>query len=371
MFSMYPSVSVIILNYNGSKNLGKHLLSNCLHSVLQSNYDNFEVFFVDNGSTDDSVEFVKKTFPKDTKLRIVENAENYGFPKGNNLAAKQTCGDYIILLNNDTEVEQNWMRELVNVMENNPTIGEAQSKILSFDRIHIQTVGNLLDAGLNTYLIGHNEEDKGQYDKLCEITFACGAALIVRRSLIEKIGLFDPAYFFYHDDCDLGWRVMLAGFKVVSVPSSIVYHKGGGTSNSTVKRSQGTFFLFTSQLGLFIKNLESRNFLKFGIMMSVSMAMETQYLLLHGGDPKITLGLLQWILKTFKHNWRGRLAIRAKIRKVGDDEVFKNFLDPSIFVLSITKNFERIAIGSCVWKDFNKLVNQITNDYYKNHIYQQ
>ena len=104
-------------------------------------------------------------------------------------------------------------------------------------------------------------------------------------------------------------------------------------------------------------------------MLSVSMAMETQYLLLHGGDPKIPIRIFRWILKTFKHNWTYRQALQIKIRRVNDGEVLKNFLDNSIFVISIRKNLERIIIGNRAWLDFNKIVNQITNDYYESHSY--
>jgi len=364
---MNPLVSVVILNYNGRRNFGDNLLSNCLSSVLRSDYDDFEVIFVDNGSTDNSVEFIKQKFQRDTRLKIVENQKNYGFSQGNNLAMKHARGDYIVLLNNDVEVEPNWIRELVNAMEADQTIGLAQSKILLFDRIHIQTIGNLLDSALNTYLIGKNEVDKGQYDRVCEITYPCGAAVITRRTLIEKIGLFDPNYFFYHDDCDLGWRVRLAGFKVISVPSSIVYHKGGGTSDHTFKRGQGMFFAFTSQLGLFIKNLEFRNFLKFGSVMSASMAMDILDLFLHG-DVRTPMKFAWWSMKNFRNNWKSRLIIKTKIRKVNDDEVLKTFLDSSIFVLRLRKNLDKLGSGK-ICRDFDKLVNQVTYNYYKNHLY--
>jgi len=363
---MNPLVSVVILNYNG-RSCGEFLLSDCLSSVFLSNYDNFEVIFVDNGSTDDSVEFIKKKFKRETRLTVVQNRANYGFSQGNNFAMRHARGDYVILLNNDVEVEPSWIRELIRTMEADQTIGLAQSKILSFDRIHIQTIGNLLDPALNTYLIGKYQEDKGQYDKVCEITYPCGAAFIARRALIERIGLFDPNYFFYHDDCDLGWRARLAGFKVVSVPSSIVYHKGGGTSEHTFKKGQGMFFTFTSQLGLFLKNLGFRNFLKFGSIMSASMAMDILDLFLHG-DMKTPAKSIWWSVKNFRSSWRSRLFIKTKIRKVSDDEVLRAFLDSSIFILRIKKNLDKLGRGK-IYRDFDKLVNQVTYNYYKTHLY--
>jgi GT2 family glycosyltransferase len=362
-----PLVSIVILNYNGRSTLGEYLLFNCLSSVLRSNYDNFEVIFVDNGSTDGSVQFILEKIGCNANLKILSHQKNYGFAQGNNLAMKHVRGDYVILLNNDVEVEPNWIRELVKALETDPIIGCAQSKVLSFDRIHIQSVGNLLDSTLSTYNIGKNQEDKGQFDRACEITYPLGAAFITRRELIKKIGLFDPNYFFYHDDCDLGWRIWLAGFKVISVPSSIVYHKGRSTSDHIFKIGHIWFFFFTSQFGLFIKNLGSKNFLKIGSIMLTNMAMNFLNLLLQG-DATTSMKSIWWTLKNFKCNWKNRLIIQKKIRKVSDSEVFKNFLDSSVFVLRIKKIFDRFSEGK-LYRNFDSYVSQVTYDYYKKHIY--
>jgi len=362
----YPSVSVVILNYNGRKNLGEHLLHSCLLSVLSSDYPDFEVIYVDNGSTDGSVEYVREKFAKDPKLSVLAYPENYGFARGNNLALKHTHGDYVIFLNNDVEVEKPWMRELTRVLESDESIGMAQCKILSFDKIHIQTAGNLLDPTLVTYFVGDNRKDQGRYDKICEITYACGAAFIARRAMIDKIGLFDPNYFFYHDDCDLGWRARLAGFKIVLVPTSVVYHKGQGTSASTFKKNQALYFLFTSRLGLLIKNLSMRNLFRFGCMMAIGIVMDSLGLL-RGGDFKAPLKSAVWTARNFEHIWKSRLMVQLKIRKVNDDQVLKAFLDSSIFVLRLKRNLDRLASGK-TRKDLSDLVNQVTDNYYKDHI---
>jgi hypothetical protein len=364
---MKPSVSIIILNYNGRKNLGDSCLLNCLSSVLNSDYPDLEVIFVDNGSTDGSVELIKEKFRQDSRLKIVVNPENYGFARGNNIAIQHTSGDYVALLNNDVEVESNWLQELIKVMEADSTIGIAQSKILYLDRAYIQTVGNVLDAALSTYQIGMNQKDAGQYDKECEITFPCGAAMITRRSLIKRIGLFDPNYFFYHDDCDLGWRVRLAGFKVVSVPSSLVYHKGRGTSVNTLTRNQDFFLLFVSRIGLLIKNPESKNFLKLGTLLGVSMSMDILGTLLKG-DLKTPIRLILWTLKNFRHNWGRRIVVQNQIRKVSDNEVFKFFLDSSIFAYRLKMHLDRLT-GSSLKENLGRFLRQATNNYYNSHLY--
>lgn len=365
----YPLVSVVILNYNGKTYLGETLLK-CLSSVLKNAYSNFEVIFVDNGSTDDSIEFIKEVFRGNPKLKIVKNEKNYGFALGNNLGVKHAKGKYVILLNNDIEVEPRWMKELVKVMEADLNIGVAQSKVLYMDRLHIQTVGNLLDPAQLTYLMGYNQEDKGQYNKVCEITFACGAAFIVRRALINEIGLFDPKYFSYHDDCDLGWRARLAGYKVVVVPSSVVYHYGGGTYTQRAHaKNLDFFFLLASRFGLFIKNYEYKNILKFGTIMVVSIVMDV-LVLLWRGDIGTPLKFMVWILRDFRHNWKKRLETQLQIRKVADDEILKAFLDSSILILRLTRHLDRV-LGGRLHRHFDGLVGKIIDNYYLNHIYKK
>ena len=136
-----PQVSIIILNYNGIK-----FVERCLKSVLNTDYPLFEVIFVDNGSTDGSPELVQKLFGEDKRLRIILNKENLGFTGGNNVGIKMSKGEYIVLLNNDTEVPSDWLRQLVLVMEKRRDIGMAQPAILYMDMDHtIQTLGNYID----------------------------------------------------------------------------------------------------------------------------------------------------------------------------------------------------------------------------------
>jgi hypothetical protein len=361
-----PLVSAIILNFNGRDNIGD-ILPRCLTAVLNSDYPNIEVIFFDNGSTDDSLEFVKERFQANHKLKIVSYPENCGFSAGNNLAVKHTQGKYLFLLNSDVEVKSNSIRELVNTMENDLTIGMAQSKILFLDDNHIQTVGNVLDLTLSTYLIGNYEEDVGQYEVPCEMTFSAGASMIVRRSIVQKIGLFDPNYFFFHDDCDLGWRVRLAGFKVVSVPTSIVHHKGEGTSSHSFKENMDFFFTLTSRIGLFIKNFEFASMLKYGALVFVNIGRDTLGILL-GGDIRTPTRIATWTFRNFRYNWRNRQVVQKQIRKVPDKQLLKAFIDSSIFILNIRKNLAKLTRNHEFEKDFEKHVNQITTAYYRSHL---
>jgi GT2 family glycosyltransferase len=362
---MVASVSVIILNYNGLKNLGETLFVKFLSSVLKTNYENYEIIFIDNGSSDKSIEFLTKNISSE-KIKIIENKKNYGFSLGNNLALNHANGEYVVLLNNDVEVEPNWLTELVNVMEKNKLIGAAQCKVINFDRSGIQTMGNLLDTALMTHFIGNKKKDNGEYNKISEITYATGSGFIIRRSIVNKIGLFDPDYFFYHDDCDLGWRIRLAGFKIVVVPSSVIYHKGQVTSSVSFKGNRDYYLNSCARIGLLIKNLGFKNIPKFFITTSLSIGFDCIVIVLKGdiGFPK---ALLTWIIKNFKSNWKKRVYIQTCIRKVDDDVVLESFLDSTLLGLRFARHFSRL-LGAELYNNFYFEVNEITDAYYKRHL---
>ncbi len=222
-----PLVSVIILNYNCRKNLGV-VLENCLLSVFQTNYPSFEVLFVDNASTDDSVAFVERNFGEDARLRIIQNEQNFGFAEGNNIGIRKALGKYIVLLNSDTRVDPEWLTALVSTVRP-PEVGAAQSKLLQLGAPELlDCAGGFLD-----YYGYHFERGQGErgskYDQPGEIFYAKGASILIKREVLEKTGLFDPDLFIYHDETDLCWRTRLSGYTVLFSPKSIVYHASGST----------------------------------------------------------------------------------------------------------------------------------------------
>jgi hypothetical protein len=165
-------------------------------------------------------------------IKIIELSKNYGFSIGNNIGAKHAKGDYLVFLNPDTKVDPDWLGNLVRVLESDPDIGAGQAKLLmlKFKYMIDHTGGFVNPIGLIS-VRGHNEIDKGQYNKICEIDFASGAAMIIRRELWEKLEGFDPIFFIYYEDIDLSWRVRNTGHKVVYIPQAKVYHAGGGVLN--------------------------------------------------------------------------------------------------------------------------------------------
>ncbi len=218
------AASVIIVNWNG-----REYLETCLASIEKQEFRDFEVRMVDNGSHDGSVDVVRTRFP--WVAGIIENKRNLGFGVANNQAIAEARGTYIVLLNNDTEVEPGWLGALVAAAEADPSIGMCASKILNFDRRdEIDNTGHLIYRdGLNRGR-GRLELDRGQYDDAREALFPSGCAALYRRAMLDEIGLFDDTFFAYGDDTDLGLRGRLAGWNCVFVPGARVYHRYSATT---------------------------------------------------------------------------------------------------------------------------------------------
>ncbi len=322
----YPMVSIIILNYNGQKILGK-ILTDCIESVFKTNYPNFEVLFIDNASTDSSVEFIKKKFGENEKLRIIVNDRNYGFTEGNNIGIRNASGDYFALLNTDTKVDPQWLKELVNAIQP-PEIGAAQSKLIKMQDPNIlDCAGGWLD------FYGYHFE-RGQGEKTClyehagEIFYGKGAGLILKRTVLEKTGLFDSDLFMYFDESDLCWRIWLSGHKVVFVPKSIVFHASGLTASNL--KGKRMFFYARNHLAVLLKNYSLGNVVR---TVTVSIFYETRniikFLFKRKTDVSIAIfqGLL-WNLFNLKAVWKKRLVVQNFVRKISDEEVKKRMLPP-------------------------------------------
>jgi len=218
-------ISVIILNYNG-----KDYIEECLDSVLDQTYEPLEIIVVDNASNDSSLEILKEKYS--SKIKLIESNTNLGFAGGNNLALDYTKGEFIALLNNDAVADRRWIEEFMSAVNRcDGTFGMWASKILFYDdREIIDTAGHLIyPDGLNRGR-GKGEKDKGQYDKEEEVFFPSGCAAIYRKEMLDIIGFFDPDFFAYGDDTDLGMKARIAGWKCIYVPKSVVYHHSSAAS---------------------------------------------------------------------------------------------------------------------------------------------
>ncbi len=223
-----PKVSIITLNYNGRTFLNTeigNLLERSIASTLRLDYPNFELILVDDGSTDDSAEFLTKTFGKDPRLKIIAYSKNLGPVAAANIGMKSASGRYIAFLSSDAEGDPKWIAQLVQVMEGDPKIGVAGPKILLKDRpVIIHLAGVYLGPFGLLVNRGFFEQDRGQFQEVDEVFAVLGTAIMIRAELLEKIGSFDPTFYAYFDEPDFCWRAWLSGYKTVFVPQSIVYH---------------------------------------------------------------------------------------------------------------------------------------------------
>lgn len=258
-----PSVTIIILHYRGYDTLHR-----CLESIFDSRYGNFSVVLVDNGSRDGSVQPVSELY--EDKLRLIRNASNLGFVKGNNIALQGVNSKYVVLLNDDTVVDSNWLNPLVEVAESDPSVGACQPKLkLARNPRYFEyngACGGMLDTHGTPLCRGRvfdvAEEDKGQYDTPAEVFWASGAALFLRADALSKVGLLDPLLYAHMEEIDLCWRLRLAGYKVVCVPKSVVHHVGGSTWDQ--RSSVEKFYLkHRNNLIIMLKSYSAWSLLRF------------------------------------------------------------------------------------------------------------
>ena len=247
-------VAVIILNWNGEK-----LLREYLPSVIETTDASIaDVIVADNGSTDASVELLRKEFPQ---VKLLEFSENYGFAEGYNRAIKETNYPYTVLLNSDVATTDGWINVLYDYMEANPNVGACQPKIRAYtNKTHFEyagAAGGFIDRNGYPYCRGRIfdtvEEDKGQYDEVVPIFWATGAALMVRSQLYIDAGGLDKDFFAHMEEIDLCWRILLSGSEIMVVPQSVVYHLGGGSLPASNPRK--TYLNFRNNLLMLHKNL--------------------------------------------------------------------------------------------------------------------
>jgi len=247
-----PLVSVIVLNYNGLEHLKE-----CFDSLNNLNYKNTEFILIDNNSKDNSVEFIKKNYKK---VKIIQLEKNYGFAQGNNIGVSHANGKYIVLLNNDTVVDINWLSELVKVAEQSKYIGIVGSKNYYYnDKTKISFAIGGFDKFGDPKFIGLNEKDNKLLNNQMEVFWICGASLLFRRELYKKINLFDPLYFIYYEDVDFCWRALISGYKVVYAPKSFLYHKiGMAIKDNKIKK----YWVRRNKLRTILKNYEIKTIIK-------------------------------------------------------------------------------------------------------------
>lgn len=228
-----PKISIIIPHLKGLD-----ILRDCLVSIYQSSFRDFEVIVIDNGSEDGSSEMVVGQFPE---VRLIRLKVNRGYAGGCNVGIQASASHLILLLNDDTILDPGAVGALVEVFDRDPDLGGAQPKLLNVqDRTHFDysgACGGLIDILGYPFAFGRTfmslEEDRGQFDSPSEIFWACGTCAIYRRRAIEEVGLLDEDFFAHMEEIDLAWRLHLAGYSLIRVPQAVVYHYSGHTLPNT------------------------------------------------------------------------------------------------------------------------------------------
>lgn len=264
---MKPEIAVIILNWNGIKLLPEYLPK----VVGSSDLGLSRIIVADNGSTDDSVSYVRSAFSSD-QVELMLFDKNYGFAEGYNRAVAAVAGryEYAVLLNSDVATTPAWDRTLYEFMQAHPDVAACQPKVLSYSHPqefeYAGAAGGFLDRNGYPYCRGRIfatcETDSGQYDTVADIHWATGAALMVRPYIYIECGGLDPEFFAHMEEIDLCWRMRLAGYRICAVPGSVVYHLGGGSLPAENPRK--TYLNFRNNLLMLHKNLpesEGRRFL--------------------------------------------------------------------------------------------------------------
>jgi GT2 family glycosyltransferase len=224
-----PLISVIIPNWNGAQHLPI-----CLDSLRAQTRQDLEIIVADNASTDGSQALLARRYPW---VRLIPLSENRGFTGACNAGLEVAAGDILVLLNNDTEADPNWLTAVASAFERHPEAGSVASKMLLYDRRDVlHTAGDFYRLDGIPGNRGVWQQDVGQYDSEDYVFSACGGSAAYRRAMLTQIGLLDDAFFFSCEDLDLGWRAQLAGWRCIYAPAAVIYHKlqatGGGVTAS-------------------------------------------------------------------------------------------------------------------------------------------
>jgi len=304
-----PRVSVVIVNWNGLA-----FLPTCLESLSACGTP-VEIIVVDNGSTDGSVEYLRQR----PEIVLISNATNTGYAPANNAGIERATGEFVFLLNNDTRVAPGFLEPLLQVMGTTADAGACQCKMLSYDPpYHIDAYGSYLLRTGFLYHLRYGKPDPPPEPPF-EIFAAKGAAMLIRASVLRQVGSFDPDFFAYLEDSDLSWRIWLGGWRVLCVPESVVYHRGGATA-SRLPSAFVTFHSFKNRTCMLLKNLSGPAAWR---ILPVHLALNLGLIAMElirgrGGTARAVATALNWNRRHLRATLRQRRDVQQRIRRVSD-----------------------------------------------------
>jgi len=325
------------------------VLTDCLASLQQTAGDDVEIILVDNGSTDDSISRVNEEYPA---VRVVSSPDNRGYAGGCNLGAGQARAPFLLFLNNDTTHEDLWIEKLLKILTSDDRISSVQPKILNyFQKDHFDYsggCGGFMDLLVFPFVRGRIfdtiEKDLGQYDDPREIFWASGTAFLTRREIFQNMGGFDETLFAHMEEIDYHWKCHLAGYRVLAVPSAVVYHRGAVTlpAASPLK----TYLNHRNSFLLLLTNYNPVNsfFLFFPRLLLELVSFCRELLSLRPHHAQAHIRSLFWLLTHPGIITRRRRKLRA-LRKISDEAVMRKIYKGSLVVqyyLQKKRYFSRI-----------------------------
>ncbi len=340
---MDPQVSIIILNWNGWQDTVE-----CLESLYQINYQNYNIILVDNASSDESLQKIREycngkikiksdffeynfknksikifecfkeeseifekiqrdysNLPPYQRLILIKNDENYGFAEGNNVgiryALKSFNSEYILLLNNDTVVDRDFLKYLVNMAESDETIGFVGPKTFFYQKKNILQVAGGAKVDLRhceVEEIGYNKVDDGTYDKYVEPDYIGGACILIKKEVVDKVGILDSNYFMYWEDADWCFSGREHGYKCVYAFKSKIWHKYGTSSTNYLK----IYYLNRNRIYFMKKHSTKSQYTLFLIYFTLFILFECIYQLIRQRDVKMYSSLSKGLIDGFKIN---------------------------------------------------------------------
>ena len=324
-----PLVSIIIPHYRG-----KEILDDCFDALKKTTYKNTEIILVDNATCDHSLEGVEAVYPD---ISIVRNEKNLGYAGGCNSGFRRAKGEFVIFLNDDTVVTENWLQPLVEQCTADASVAAVQPKILSriqegyFD--YAGGAGGLMDRFGYPFAKGRIfftlEKDHQQYDESSDIFWASGTAMLVRRTILEEVGLFDEDFFAHMEEIDLNWRFHMSGYRVMSAPASVIYHRSGATLKPD--SPQKLYLNHRNSLIMLIKNYSVKSLLWIFPVRIILEIVTLIYALVKRDFKRFNAATkgLWYVLMNFRQIKKKRQHVQ-KLRKLTDRQILRKMYRGSI-----------------------------------------
>ena len=331
MSDIKSSVSIVIPHWNNVD-----VLSECLESISNTNFENFETIVVDNASTDNSVASVRSNYPN---VKLIENDKNYGYAGGCNIGAEAASGDFLIFLNNDTVQEKDWISNLIKTINSDDKIAAVQPKILNYYNRNVFDYAGGSGGHMDIYcfpfvrgrIFSFQENDEGQYNNKEKCFWSSGTCFMVRRELFQKAGGFDDSFFAHMEEIDLCWRLYAMGFEVWVEPDSVVYHKNALT---LPMYSHKKYYLnHRNSLLMLLGNYSIKNIFLIGIPRLILEKIACLYsiLMLDWRHFTAILRSLFWIIFHPNVIMKKRKSF-SKIRTITDKKIMENMMQSSIVI---------------------------------------